>query len=726
MIAELVGARCNVFGDVPFEKRLENEPPRWEPSATEHQQTTDFSSQAPVEPLPPTLDSTASGGADASDAFEAPPAESSAPELRYALGKMHAEGGIGQVWLARDKQLHRDVAIKTIRPELLRHGRVRSRCFQEARITGQLEHPGIGPVYELITAPQSGSPFYSMRFVRGRTLDEAAREFHRARRAGSEDPLGLVSLLGAFVTVCNTVAYAHSRGVVHRDLKGENVLLGDFGEVFVLDWGVAKVLECPDEEGAVPAPILPLPLNASRTVQGDVIGTPAYMAPEQAEGRLDLVDRRTDIYGLGAILYEILTGEPPFSGSNTVEILDKVSREAPEPPSRLWPDVPHALEAACLRALSKNPADRQASAAEFGKEIQTWQEVRRREAEEELRRSRERFELAVRGSQDGLWDWDLERNEVYFSPRWKSILGYEDNELPNHLDEWVSRLHPDERDRVLAANYAHINGTTDHYEYEYRLRHKNGSYRWILARGVALRDENGKAYRMAGSHVDITAWKEMERALRESQRRCCVIVEAAPCGVLVLAATLLGGCYREEIEPGWYTSPPPRDWNERPTGRTLAQCGHEAGFVVRHGLTRAEALQLGGQTPDQMGRRSCGPREHRVEAGISKRFMLRVHGLGDAVGEQDQPVVRLQGSDGLLVRTGGADAERQPADRVQAANPTPAHEARRWMSGARVPQDASGGVVVSDKDRHVLAGGGEIACSQFAIDELQTGARGQA
>ena len=235
------------------------------------------------------------------------------------MDQLYAEGGIGQVWLARDKQINREVAIKTLRPELLKHGRVRSRFLQEAQITGQLEHPGIVPIYELIAAPQSGSPFYSMRFVRGRTLVQASRDHHLKRQAGEEEPLGLVSLLSAFVAVCNTVAYAHSRGVVHRDLKGENVLLGDFGEVFVLDWGVAKVLGAREEGASTGMEGRYLTADAGRTVQGDVVGTPAYMAPEQAEGRLDLVDSRTDIYGLGAILYEILTGQPPFVGSSTVE-----------------------------------------------------------------------------------------------------------------------------------------------------------------------------------------------------------------------------------------------------------------------------------------------------------------------------------------------------------------------------------------------------------------------
>jgi PAS domain S-box-containing protein len=124
----------------------------------------------------------------------------------------------------------------------------------------------------------------------------------------------------------------------------------------------------------------------------------------------------------------------------------------------------------------------------------------------------------------------------FFSPRWKSILGYEDHEIPNDLDEWSDRLHPDERERVLAANYAHINGTTLHYEFEYRMRHKDGSYRWILARGVALRDRSGQACRMAGSHVDITTWKQMEHTLLQAEQRYKAVVASAPCAILVVDA----------------------------------------------------------------------------------------------------------------------------------------------------------------------------------------------
>ena len=156
---------------------------------------------------------------------------------RYALTSLHATGGIGRVWLARDGQMGRDVALKELRPEQADNAGLRARFLREAQITGQLEHPGIVPVYELARRPDTGQPFYTMRFVKGRTLSDAARAYHQKRAAGQADSLEFSTLLNAFVVVCKTVAYAHSRGVIHRDLKGQNVIVGEFGEVVVLDWG---------------------------------------------------------------------------------------------------------------------------------------------------------------------------------------------------------------------------------------------------------------------------------------------------------------------------------------------------------------------------------------------------------------------------------------------------------------------------------------------------------
>ena len=156
---------------------------------------------------------------------------------RYTLTHLHAKGGMGRVWLARDGALGRQIALKELRPDQADNSIVCSRFLYEAKITAQLEHPGIVPVYEL---GEGESPYYTMRFVRGRTLNEAIRAYHKKRAAGEADSVARVELLTAFVNVCHAVAYAHSRGIIHRDLKGQNVVLGDFGEVMVLDWGLAK------------------------------------------------------------------------------------------------------------------------------------------------------------------------------------------------------------------------------------------------------------------------------------------------------------------------------------------------------------------------------------------------------------------------------------------------------------------------------------------------------
>jgi tetratricopeptide (TPR) repeat protein/tRNA A-37 threonylcarbamoyl transferase component Bud32 len=288
---------------------------------------------------------------------------------RYTLTRLHAQGGIGQIWLARDETLGREVALKELRPERAASPAVWARFLEEARITGQLEHPGIVPVYELTPPADHQQPFYTMRFVRGRTLAEAVRDYHRRRSAGEAGAVDFQALLQALVGVCNAVAYAHARGVLHRDLKPLNVVLGDYGEVIVLDWGLAKLVDRP-EDTLTPAVAVEHPEGRGETAAGQTLGTPAYMAPEQAQGRWDAVDRRSDVYGLGAILYEVLAGRPPFDGSDTAEVLRKVSQEPPERPRQHNPEAPRALEAVCLKTLAKRPAARYATATELAREVQ--------------------------------------------------------------------------------------------------------------------------------------------------------------------------------------------------------------------------------------------------------------------------------------------------------------------------------------------------------------------
>jgi tetratricopeptide (TPR) repeat protein len=288
---------------------------------------------------------------------------------RYTLTRLHGEGGLGQVWVARDNDLDRDVAFKQIKPERTANPEVWRRFLKEAKITGQLEHPNIVPVYELGREPEE-RPFYTMRLVRGQTLREAIADYHRRRTAGADDPLARPKLLQAFVSVCQAINYAHSHGVIHRDLKPENVILGRFGEVVVLDWGLAKVVGEADESATRIGAGGDAPPDATQA--GQALGTPAYMAPEQAEGRIDLIDRRTDIYGLGTILFEILTGKAPHGGSGTADLLRRIAQGETPSARSVEPAVPRALDAVCARAMARVREARYESAAALAEDVQRW------------------------------------------------------------------------------------------------------------------------------------------------------------------------------------------------------------------------------------------------------------------------------------------------------------------------------------------------------------------
>jgi serine/threonine protein kinase/Tfp pilus assembly protein PilF len=289
---------------------------------------------------------------------------------KFNLFEVHAEGGLGRVWRAHDRELQREVAVKQLRPELADRSEIRERFLREARVTGQLEHPNIVPVYELIEDGASGQPSYAMRFVRGQTLSEAVRRHFGDKQREISDTISQLRLLNAFISVCNAVAYAHSRGIVHRDLKPENIVLGRFGEVFVADWGLAKIGGAADAEGSAITVAQPAP--PKHTVPGSVMGTPAYMAPEQAAARNDQVDERTDIYGLGAILYVILTGRPPHEGTGRTELLEVARTNEFAHPRTLNRSIPPALEAICLKAMARLPERRYKTATEVAQEVQRW------------------------------------------------------------------------------------------------------------------------------------------------------------------------------------------------------------------------------------------------------------------------------------------------------------------------------------------------------------------
>jgi eukaryotic-like serine/threonine-protein kinase len=318
---------------------------------------------------------------------------------RYASRTRLGQGGMGEVDLCTDLWIARDVAFKVMQGAKAREAEARARFVREARIQGQLEHPSIVPVYDLGTRAD-GSVFFTMKRVKGLTLaaiidglragDEKIRTSYTRRK-----------LLSAMSQVCQALAFAHSRGVVHRDLKPENLMLGDFGEVYVLDWGVAKVLE--DSWAGEPTKRIEAP--PSQTQAGELVGTPGYAAPEQIRGDTARVGPKSDVYALGAILFEIIALEP-LHRTTTLEVAmaSTLSIDGARPSERRS-EVPPELDEICARATALSRAKRFKSARELQAELERYldgerdAERRRELAREHALRAEQAFQLAAQGGE---------------------------------------------------------------------------------------------------------------------------------------------------------------------------------------------------------------------------------------------------------------------------------------------------------------------------------------
>ena len=314
------------------------------------------------------------------------------PLERYTILEKIGHGGMGEVYKVYDKMLRRQVAMKTIHAKLIPHSYILSHFIEEAQVIAQLQHPNIIPIYDFGKTPEGGF-YYTMIEVRGIRFDQAIRAVHKAMSEQAwiraDNGWTFHRLISVFLRVCEAVAFAHEMGVLHRDLKPENIMIGSFDAVFVMDWGIAKVIGSTEQlDGEEVIETERSEHQEHQTQVGQVTGTPAYMSPEQARGEVEMLGVGSDVYSLGAVLHEILFGAPPYLGKN---VLHRMIAREPTILQRylngddceghtflshmkMLPPLPHELLSVCKVALSYDAQDRYSSVAELALLIRAWLE----------------------------------------------------------------------------------------------------------------------------------------------------------------------------------------------------------------------------------------------------------------------------------------------------------------------------------------------------------------
>lgn len=436
---------------------------------------------------------------------------------RWELVEKIAQGGIGEIWLANDRLLGRLVAVKRLRPDKALLESVQRRLIYEARIAARLNHPGTVPVLDLIEdGPRS---CYVMTLIQGKNLTELIQEFHENVTPKRELNAHFFRLLRCCVAVARTVAFAHSRGVIHRDLKSENVVAGRFGQVTLLDWGLAKQICTPDfkedEEGRDQCCERPEMGSKWDTQTGSRLGTPTFMSPEQARGDTEATDFRSDTYALAAMLYEVLTGEPPFDGPSMEATMEAVRNAPAIKPTVLKPFVPEFLSQICMKGLEKDPDDRYQTAVQFADEIESWITSEAARKQSEMAR-RKLFDL----SDDLMLILDQSLTVLWANAAWQRFLGWQPRELIGQPP--YKLIHPDDLDFDPKILERLARGETAS-GIELRFCDKQGKHHWISWTATPIADEG----------LTCAVGRNIDRRIRR-QNEFSDLIQSSPDAVVVI------------------------------------------------------------------------------------------------------------------------------------------------------------------------------------------------